>query len=186
MINKSPTNLNKFPVPVTGQEIPKGWFARLVSYINSLVLHGDGQYLAVTHNMSGTTIKPTPALLQLASARGAAPSSGGDACIPNYAAGESVTIGQAYAITSPGWLIGYVRAVFPATSGDYYAVWTLGLSRNGSQIEQITLASQRFAGGSTLEITSFISILLPAGVRFSISQSTNAGAYHTLKAYPCL
>ena len=77
MINKSPTNLDKFPVPVTGQEIPKGWFARLVSFINSLVLHGDGQYLAVSHNMSGTTIKPTPALLQLASARGAAPSSGG-------------------------------------------------------------------------------------------------------------
>lgn len=110
MINKSPTNLDKFPVPVTGQEIPKGWFARLVSFINSLVLHGDGQYLAVSHNMSGTTIKPTPALLQLASGRGSAPSSGGGGGgtigFPNYAQGTAVVVNTSYHVTGGDIWIG--------------------------------------------------------------------------------
>ena len=77
MINKTPTNLDKFPVPVSGQKIPGGWFARLVSFINSLVLHGDGQYLTVKHTQAGQTIAPTPALLQALGQRGAPPAAGG-------------------------------------------------------------------------------------------------------------
>ena len=79
MINKTPTNLDKFPVPVSGQKIPGGWFARLVSFINSLVLHGDGQYLTVKHTQAGQTIAPTPALLQALGQRGAPPAAGGGA-----------------------------------------------------------------------------------------------------------
>ena len=67
-----------FPVPVSNQSIPRGWFAALVRFMNSLLLRGDGRYFAVTHTTEGTTIKPTPALIQaLERSGGAAPSAGG-------------------------------------------------------------------------------------------------------------
>ena len=77
MIGKTPQNLESFPVPVTGQVIPRGWFARLVAFMNSLVLHGDGQYLAVKHTMGGQTIAPTPALIQALGRAGGTPGGGG-------------------------------------------------------------------------------------------------------------
>jgi len=67
-----------FPVPVSNKEIPRGWFAALVRFMNSLLLRGDGRYFAVTHTTEGTTIKPTPALIQaLERSGGAAPAAGG-------------------------------------------------------------------------------------------------------------
>jgi len=67
-----------FPVPVSNKEIPRGWFAALVRFMNSLLLRGDGRYFAVTHTTEGTTIKPTPALIQaLERTGGAAPAAGG-------------------------------------------------------------------------------------------------------------
>ena len=67
-----------FQVPVSGKEIPRGWFAALVRFVNSLLLRGDGRYFAVTHTTEGTTIKPSPALIQaLERSGGAAPSAGG-------------------------------------------------------------------------------------------------------------
>lgn len=67
-----------FPVPVSNKTIPRGWFAALVRFMNSLLLRGDGRYFAVTHTTEGTTIKPTPALIQaLERSGGAAPSAGG-------------------------------------------------------------------------------------------------------------
>ena len=67
-----------FPVPVSNQSIPRGWFAALVRFMNSLLLRGDGRYFAVTHTTEGTTIKPTPALIQaLERSGGAAPAAGG-------------------------------------------------------------------------------------------------------------
>lgn len=67
-----------FPVPVSNDKIPRGWFAALVRFMNSLLLRGDGRYFAVTHTTEGTTIKPTPALIQaLKRAGGAAPAAGG-------------------------------------------------------------------------------------------------------------
>lgn len=77
MINHSPNNLDKFPVPATGQKIPAGWFSRLVNFINSLVLHGDNQYLAVTHDKNGTTIRPTTALIDVLNRAGTPPAAGG-------------------------------------------------------------------------------------------------------------
>lgn len=79
MINQTPSDLDKFPVPVAGQKIPRGWFGRLVRFINSLILHGDGQYLTVKHTQAGQTITPTPALLQALGQRGAPPAAGGAA-----------------------------------------------------------------------------------------------------------
>ena len=125
MINKTPTNLDKFPVPVSGQKIPGGWFARLVSFINSLVLHGDGQYLTVKHTQAGQTIAPTPALLQALGNGGAPPAAGGgstgSAGFPNYLSGliGPVTLGTTYSYTFPVWIIGEVYA---NTSGSLFGV----------------------------------------------------------------
>ena len=77
MINKTPSNSDQFPVPVVGQLIPRGWFPRLVAFMNSLVLHGDNQYLAVRHDMNGTTISPTKKLIDALNHSGTPPSAGG-------------------------------------------------------------------------------------------------------------
>ena len=77
MINQTPSDLGKFPVPPSGHPIPRGWFGRLVRFINSLILHGDGQYLTVKHTLDGQTITPTPALLQALGNGGAPPAAGG-------------------------------------------------------------------------------------------------------------
>ena len=79
MINQTPSDLGKFPVPPSGHPIPRGWFGRLVRFINSLILHGDGQYLTVKHTLDGQTITPTPALLQALGNGGAPPAAGGGA-----------------------------------------------------------------------------------------------------------
>lgn len=79
MINPTPNNLDKFPEPVSGQYIPRGWFGRLVRFVNSLILHGDGQYLTVKHTIDGQTIAPTPALLQALGQSGTPPAAGGGA-----------------------------------------------------------------------------------------------------------
>jgi len=110
MIPKTPGDLDKFPVPVVGQEIPRGWFSRLVAFVNSLVLHGDKKYFAVTHTMSGTTIKPTDALLQLAAGRGGPPGGGGGGGgtigFPNYAQGTAVVVNTSYHVTGGDIWIG--------------------------------------------------------------------------------
>ena len=64
----------KFPVPVSGQPIPRGWFARLVLFINSLVLHGDNQYTQVNRTDAGTTITLTPSLINELTKAAAPPS----------------------------------------------------------------------------------------------------------------
>ena len=66
-----------FPVPVTGQEIPRGWFARLVAFMNSLILRGDGEYLLVNRTNAGTTIRPSTKLIDLLSTRSGAPAASG-------------------------------------------------------------------------------------------------------------
>lgn len=71
--------MERFPEPVSGQVIPRGWFGRLVRFINSLILHGDGQYLTVKHTLDGQTITPTPALLQALGNGGAPPAASGGA-----------------------------------------------------------------------------------------------------------
>ena len=69
---------DSFPVPVSGKPIQRGWFGALVRFVNSLRLRGDGRYFMVSRNLGGTTIQPSPALLQaLDHSGGAAPSTGG-------------------------------------------------------------------------------------------------------------
>ena len=71
--------MSLFPVPVSGQKIPRGWFGRLVRFINSLVLRGDGSYLAVEHTPDGTLIKPTTYLIDQLNKAGNPPAAGGSA-----------------------------------------------------------------------------------------------------------
>ena len=100
MINKTPSNPDHFPVPVAGQEIPRGWFARLVSFMNSLVLHGDNQYLAVKHDTNGTTIYPTNALITALNRSGSPPSAGGGGI--RYGIEATVSGGTASVALVPG------------------------------------------------------------------------------------
>ena len=48
--------MQKFPVPVSGEEIPDGWHTDLVKFINSLVPRGDGVTVRVNHTPGGVTI----------------------------------------------------------------------------------------------------------------------------------
>ncbi len=79
----------KFPVPVSGQPIPRGWFARLVRFINSLVPHGDNQYVMVNRTDAGTTITLTPSLINDLTKAAAPPS---DATITAAFDTNSVTL----------------------------------------------------------------------------------------------
>ena len=92
MIDRTPPSLDNFPVPVTGQEIPRGWFARLVSFINSLVLHGDRQYFCVTRSNAGTTIEPTKKLIDLLSDRGGSAAASGATGIEASVSGGTASI----------------------------------------------------------------------------------------------
>ena len=53
--------MTPFPAPVSGQQIPRGWFARLVRFVNSLILHGDESYTEVKHTYAGTFVTLTAA-----------------------------------------------------------------------------------------------------------------------------
>lgn len=79
MIDKTPSNLDAFPEPVAGQPIPRGWFGRLVRFVNSLILRGDKRYFAVSHTLGGTLIAPSKALIDALERSGSAPVSGGGA-----------------------------------------------------------------------------------------------------------
>lgn len=69
---------DSFPVPVSGKLIQQGWFGALVRFVNSLRLRGDGRYFMVSRNPGGTTIQPSPALLQaIDHSGGTAPAAGG-------------------------------------------------------------------------------------------------------------
>ena len=85
--------MSLFPVPVSGQPIPRGWFARLVRFVNSLILRGDGSYLAVKHTPDGTLISPTPYLIdQLAQAGRAGGSGGGASGIAATVSGGTASV----------------------------------------------------------------------------------------------
>ena len=65
--------MSLFPIPVSGQPIPRGWFARLVRFMNSLILRGDETYLSVKHTAEGTLIRPTNYLIEQLTKSGGTP-----------------------------------------------------------------------------------------------------------------
>lgn len=85
------TDSDRFPIPATGSIIPKGWFARLVAFINSLVLHGDGRYTLVNRSAAGTSVTLTPSLINALN-RSAAPSAGGATGIEAAVSGGTASV----------------------------------------------------------------------------------------------
>lgn len=69
--------MSLFPVPVSGQPIPRGWFARLVRFMNTLVLHGDGSYTQVKHTNNGTFVTLTTAAVDALNRAAGTPGGGG-------------------------------------------------------------------------------------------------------------
>lgn len=177
MINQTPNNLDKFPEPVSGQLIPRGWFGRLVRFINSLILHGDGQYLTVKHTMDGQTIAPTPALLQALGRSGTPPAAGGGGAssfgFPDLSSGQVVALNTVYPLSSPVWLMGTVG--LDAASVSDFADIELFVYSSGSTLFSCTLL--RLVQSSSAPLVSFrnpVSIPLPAGISFEINVSSSA------------
>lgn len=73
--------MKRFPVPVTGQPIPKGWFARLVNFMNGLILSGDGSYVEVNYGDKGATITLTAAAKNKLDRASGSPPGGGSVTV---------------------------------------------------------------------------------------------------------
>lgn len=86
--------MSKFPVPISGEKIPHGWFANLVRFVNSLTLRGDGRYTMVSHNETGTTVTLTPAVKNAIERTGGTPGgSGANQDLSVSVSGNTATIG---------------------------------------------------------------------------------------------
>ena len=165
-----------FPVPVSNNKIPRGWFAALVRFMNSLLLRGDGRYFAVTHTTEGTTIKPTPALIQaLERSGGAAPAAGGGGGggvigVPDYTNPTQISFNTPYGpLANPVWIIGSIRISPPY--GGYTAQVTLsfGVPGSGTTIS-IVLADLSVLNVTDPELNTIyfpVSILIPSGMQFT-------------------
>lgn len=150
MIAKEPDSLEKFPVPVTGQEIPRGWFSRLVAFINSLVLRGDNQFFCVSRSNAGTTISPTKKMIDLLNDRGgSAPSSG------------TVTItGMVY----PDWTANpfsgfYLNSAVSVTDGDAWIYFNGNWTATGAGTSYLHLVFSIPGGGTkSYQVAAFTSL----------------------------
>lgn len=114
--------MKRFPVPVTGQPIPKGWFARLVNFMNSLILSGDGSYVEVNYGDKGATITLTAAARnKIDRASGSPPGGGGTVFgtlgAPLLSSPTAVSEGVTYGpFAYPVWLIGSVGSLLTRAS----------------------------------------------------------------------
>lgn len=190
MINQTPNNLDKFPEPVAGSVIPRGWFGRLVRFINSLILHGDGQFLTVKHTMDGQTIAPTPALLQALGQSGAPPSAGGGSnhpYVPNYGSPTAISPNTQYGpLAYPVWLIGSIGAVLYGST-IYEAYLTLGSTSTSIPLFDVTQSSGS-EGAQITQLVIPVSILIPASTSFTVyTSTTNPSNFDiNLKYYPLI
>lgn len=184
-ISKDPSNLDAFPVPVAGQAIPRGWFSRLVVFINSLVLHGN-RYLAVSHTMSGTRIEPTEALLQLASGGGAAPSggggTGGDAFDISAVTAHLFNANSPYTAVTDGWLSVWSVASIPAgaPSGGGECGVTLAKSGTSAHFPVLSMSSENVSG--VLDKTASGSLMIRIAAGTSVTVGTLAVSGSTVTA----
>lgn len=100
---------DRFPIPVNGQEIPRGWFARFVRFVNSLIPRGDGRYVMVDRTDAGATITLSPALINRLAGGGSpgtpgAPggATGIQAAVSGGSASVTLTGGTGSAVFAPG------------------------------------------------------------------------------------
>jgi len=165
----------KFPVPVSGQPIPKGWFARLVRFINSLVLSGDEQYVMVKRTDGGTTITLTPSFVNdLKNAAAPAAGGGGAVGFPDYNATRvSLDPSHPRTLSVNSWLIGEAGA-----TDDTATQVNLVLTLNGT-----TQLISLFSGVGTAVVP--VCIPIPAGSSLSVYYVTSSGTSE-LYLYPCI
>lgn len=84
--------MNLFPAPVSGQPIPRGWFARLVRFMNTLILHGDGSYTQVKHTDDGTFVTLTPAAIDALNRASGRPGGGANQDLSVSVSGNIATV----------------------------------------------------------------------------------------------
>ena len=181
-----------FPVPVSNNKIPRGWFAALVRFMNSLLLRGDGRSFAVTHTTEGTTIKPTPALIQaLERSGGAAPSEsggsgGGVIGVPDFNNPTAIDFNTPYGpLTAPVWIIGSIMIAPPYGGYTAQATLNFGIPGSGSVVSLI-LADVSVRNVSDPEfglIYTPVSILIPGGVQFEVNTLPQSPSSYDFKSF---
>ena len=190
MLSPNPDNLDRFPEPVSGQPIPRGWFGRLVRFVNSLVLHGENQCFVVKHSPNGTTIAPTTALLDaLFRSSGSAPAagSGGIGFLdPSTATAHSITANTStYVTPSDGILIATGDGSLSGDYSDSAECW-VDLIKNSTSINRIEILYLSPNLGSnpatTAHTRSSICIPVAAGVTISPCWGTNGYASASITA----
>lgn len=167
--------MSLFPVPVSGQKIPSGWFGRLVRFINSLVLRGDGSYLSVTHTPEGTFIAPTATLINALERTGRAPASGGGAhpFVPDYSSPSTVSPNTQYGpLAYPVWLIGSIGALLYGS--DLYEAYLSLSSTSVSTVIKLFDVGQTngLDGYQIAQLIVPVSILIPASTSFTVHTQT--------------
>lgn len=182
--------MSLFPVPVSGQQIPRGWFARLVRYMNSLFLRGDGSYLAVSHTTEGTFIRPTPYLIDQLNKAASAPASGGGSdhpYVPDYGSPTAISPNTQYGpLAYPVWLIGSIGAVLYGST-IYEAYLALGSTSTNIPLFDVSQSSGS-EGAQITQLVIPVSILIHASTSFTVHTSTtNPSNFDiNLKYYPLI
>ena len=178
---------DRFPIPATGSIIPKGWFARLVAFINSLVVQGDGRYTLVNRSAAGTSVTLTPSLINALN-RSAAPSAGGGgstAFVPDYSSPTAITRDTQYGpLAYPVWIIGSIGAVLYTSSFEVY------LSIGNLYSFTLYKVSQGATdpGFQISYLANPVSVLIPANTAFTIHTITTSPSDLDvdLNYFPCL
>lgn len=175
--------MSKFPVPVSGEKIPHGWFANLVRFVNSLTLRGDGRYTMVSRNESGTTVTLTPAVKNAIERTGTPPGGGGAAGFPNFYSTSKIVVDSngSYSLTQNMWLIGRVQAsaVSVADASFYLNYVTTGSSSTPIQIKLL------MSDTDSVYRETFVCLPIPSGLTITFSRDDLAMVISAI-LYPCL
>lgn len=179
--------MNLFPAPVSGQPIPRGWFARLVRFMNTLILHGDGSYTQVKHTNDGTFVTLTPAAIDaLNRASGRPGGSGGisqGVGAPDFSSPSAMSAGVQYGpFTYPVWIIGSVGAYLASDTimecylsiGGLYSPYLFRCTQNSSTLGyQISIQ------------TSPVCMIIPKNMTFQLyTQGTSGNFDINLNIFP--
>lgn len=178
--------MSKFPVPISGEKIPHGWFANLVRFVNSLTLRGDGRYTMVSRNESGTTVTLTPAVKNAIERTGGTPpgSGGGAIGFPNYFSTSQIPVSDSnsYDLTQDMWLIGRVQS--RSYTGDpcfYLNVVPTGSTSTPLSIRLLMMGDE----SPSIFRDNFICIPLHSGLTISFTKDY-IGMTSSLILYPCI
>ena len=182
--------MSKFPVPVSGEKIPHGWFANLVRFVNSLTLRGDGRFTMVSRNESGTTVTLTPAVKNAIERSGTPPGGGGTGggpFVPDYSSPTPVSPNTQYGpLGYPVWLIGSIGALLYG-SGLYEASLVLGQTSPEIKLIDITQDNSSL-GYQITQLIVPVSILIPGNTNFRVyTQTTEPSNFDiNLNYYPLI